>query len=156
MKLNLFTLGETNEDLKKCLPDFIDYWSRMVDQAAPIFQLEGSLLVNIARDVPSHQAKYADLAQQARALMKWLEILKAKKEAVYLKNYHNSSRALGVKEQMTYLQGEKEIVELNQLMAEVNYRQQQFEEITEAIKQIGWMLTNIVKDKVAELQDIVL
>lgn len=154
MKLNLFELGEKNEELMAQLPSFFEVWQQEIDAAEPIFDIKGAKLESLARDVPQNQAHYAKLAQNARALVKWLEIQKGRAESKYIKNYNNSPRALGVKEQSQYLQGEKDVYELNQLIVETALKQQQFEEIVDAIKQLGWMLTSIVKLRVAELQDV--
>jgi hypothetical protein len=156
MKLNLFALGTKNEDLQAELPVFFESWSTEIEGAAPIFQIEGERLEKIARDLPHHQAHYAQRALDARAVVKWLEIQKAQKESRHVKNYNNSPRALGVREQAMYVQGEKDVVEVNQLIVEAELRRQQFEEIVEAIKQLGWMVGNIVKLRVAELQDVVI
>lgn len=152
--LNLFALGLTFEQLSNELLGFFTQWSEEIALAEPIFDIKGQYLEKVTRDVPHHQAFYSQRAAEARAVVKWLEIFKSQKESKYLKNYNNSPRALGVKEQSIYLQGEKEIVEINQLLVEANLKMQQFEEIVEAIKQLSWTCANIVKLRVAELTDI--
>jgi hypothetical protein len=154
--INLFALGETNEDLKNELPTFFAQWQEEIDAAEPVFDIEGERLEKLARDIPHHQFFYAKRAQEARAVVKWLEIEKARKESRHVKNYNNSPRALGVKEQSLYIQGEKDVVELNQLIVEANLKQQHFDEIVEAIKQMGWMCSNMVKLRVAEMHDAII
>lgn len=154
--INLFALGETNEDLKNELPTFFAQWQEEIDAAEPVFDIEGERLEKLARDIPHHQFFYAKRAQEARAVVKWLEIEKARKESRHVKNYNNSPRALGVKEQSLYIQGEKDVVELNQLIVEANLKQQHFDEIVEAIKQMAWMCSNIVKLRVAEMHDAII
>lgn len=156
MKLNLFNLGNDREEVQSQLLKYFDQWEKDVTNAEPIFELEGSLLEEVARSIPHHQAFYAHRAVEARALVKWLEIDKGKAESKYVKNYNNSPRALGSREQSQYLQGEKEVVELNQLIVQAALYQAQFDEIVEAIKQMGWMVGNITKLRVAELQDVVI
>ena len=156
MKLNLFALGTTNQDLLAELPAFFEQWQTEIDSAAPIFEIEGERLEKLARDVPHHQFFYAKRAQEARAVVKWLEIQKAQKEARHVKNYNNQPRALGVKEQSLYIQGEKDVVELNQLIVEAALKQQQFDEIVEAVKQMGWMVGHITKLRVAEMQEAII
>lgn len=155
MRLNLFGLGTTYEEVAAQLPTFFDRWEREIAEAAPIFDIEGERLEKLARDVPHHQVFYAQRAQEARALVKWLEIMKAQKEARHIKNYNNSPRALAAREQAAYIQGEKDVVEMNQLIVNTALLQQNFDEIVEAIKQMGWMIGNITKLRVAEMQDAV-
>lgn len=156
MKLNLFLLGQKNEELFNELPAFFDNWHAEIASAEPIFSIEGERLEKLARDIPHNQFYYAQKAQDARALVKWLEIHRAQKEARYLKNYNNSPRALGVKEQAVYLAGEKDIVEVNQLIVEAQLCQNQLEEIVDAIKQLAWQLGNVVKLRIADLGEGVL
>lgn len=131
-------------------------WSELVEKAAPIFDIEGERLEEVARDLAQHQYFYGVLKQDAKALVKWLEIQKSQKESRYLKNYNNTPRALGVKEQGIYLQGEKDVVEMNQLITEANLRAQQFDEIVEAIKNLGWMVGNMTKLRVASIEEAVI
>jgi hypothetical protein len=154
--INLFALGESNEDLMAELPSFFMQWEEEINGAEPIFDIEGERLEKLARDIPHHQFFYAKRAQEARAVVKWLEIQKTRKESRHVKNYNNSPRALGAREQALYVQGEKDVVELNQLIVEANLKQQQFDEIVEAIKQMGWCVTNMVKLRVAELHEVII
>ena len=154
--INLFALGESNEDLMAELPSFFAQWEEEINGAEPIFDIEGERLEKLARDIPHHQFFYAKRAQETRAVVKWLEIQKTRKESRHVKNYNNSPRALGAREQALYVQGEKDVVELNQLIVEANLKQQQFDEIVEAIKQLGWMLGHITKLRVAEMHDVII
>lgn len=156
MKINLFALAEDSKELQAQLPTYFEAWERDVNEAEPIFKIEGERLETIARTIPHHQATYAQKAMEARAVVKWLEIHRGRAESKYVKNYNNAPRALGVKEQSQYLQGEREIVDLNQLIVQAALYQQQFDEIVEAIKQMGWMVGNITKLRVAELQDVII
>ena len=155
MGLNLFALSQNAEELSEELITLFTKWSAEIEGAAPLFSLEGEHLESLCRDLPRHQSHYALRAQEAKALVKWLEIEKAKLESRHLKNYNQSPRALGVREQAVYVQGEKDVVQQNQLIVEANLRAQQFEEIVEAFKQMGWQLGNITKARVAELHDII-
>jgi hypothetical protein len=154
--INLFELGTTYDVMAPQLLNFFDQWEKEIKGAAPIFDIEGERIEKLARDLPHHQVFYAQRAQEARALVKWLEIMKAQKEARHIKNYNNSPRALAAREQSAYIQGEKDVVELNQLIVNTALLQQQFEEIVEAVKQMGWMIGNITKLRVVEMQDAVI
>jgi hypothetical protein len=156
MKLNLFELGQNNDALMNELPVFFASWQAEIDKAEPIFKIEGARIEALARDIPHHQVYYAQRAQEAKAVVRWLEIQKGRAESRYVKNYNQSPRALGVKEQAQYLQGEKDVIELNQLITEAALKQAQLEEIVEAIKQMGWMIGHITKLRVVEMQDAVI
>lgn len=155
-KLDLFQLGESYDDIKNYLIDLIIQWGTEIEEAAPVFDIEGEYLEKVARDLAHHQSFYAHRAAEAKALVKWLELERARLEARHIKNYHSAPRALGVKEQSMYIAGEKDIIAMNQLIVEVSLKRDQFEEIVEAIKQLGWMIGHITKLRVAELTEILL
>jgi hypothetical protein len=76
-------------------------------------------------------------------------------EAMYAKNYAHGNRAYGAREVQQFIQGEKEVVEMKQLIVQAAYYHQQLAEIVESIKQMGWMVGHIVKLRVATLEETV-
>lgn len=150
----LFTLEENK--LAEQLPAIFENYEKHIKNAEPLFELEGIRLELIARNLPHHQTFYAHRAAEMKQVMKWLENYKAKLEAKYTKNYSQGQRALGVREATTFINGEKEIVELNQLIIEATLLYSQLNEIVEGFKQMGWMVGAVVKLRVAELQETIL
>lgn len=152
----LFTLDEDVERLKTQLPDIFEAYEDEIQKAAPLFELDGQKLEMIARTVPKHQAFYADKCVEARQLVKWLENSKAKIEAIHLKNYSRGQRALSASDQKIFLAGEPSIIEFNQLIIEATLFYNKFDAIVEAFKQMGFMVGNITRLRVADLDTIVL
>lgn len=150
----LFTLEE--DKLADQLPALFDNYEKHVKDAEPLFDLDDMRLELIARNLPQHQMFYAHRATEMKHVIKWLENYKGKIEARFTKNYSQGQRALGVREAATFINGEREIVELNQLIIEASLLYSQLDEITEAFKQMGWMVGNITKLRVAELQEATL
>lgn len=150
----LFTLDENR--LAEQLPAIFENYEKHIKLAEPLFELENMRLELIARVLPQHQTFYAHRAQEMKQVMKWLENYKAKLEARFTKNYSQGQRALGAREAQTFINGEKDIVELNQLIIESNLLYMQLDEIVEGFKQMGWMLGSIVKLRIAELQEVTL
>ncbi|WP_407305406.1 hypothetical protein [Acinetobacter sp.] len=148
----LFTLEE--DKLADQLPKIFENYENHVKNAEPLFDLEGMRLELIARNLPNHQMFYAHRANEMKQVMKWLENYKSKLEARYTKNYAQGQRALSARDITTFIGGEKEIVELNQLIIEATLIYSQLDEIVEAFKQMGWMLGHVTKLRVAELQDV--
>lgn len=138
------------------LVSFFSEYEKAISQAAPLFELEGERLEILIRNLPHHQLKYDQLAQEAKQLVKWLENYKSRIEARLTKNYLNGQRAFGARETNVLISGEKEMIEHNQLIVEASLYQQRLESIVESFKQMGWMLSHIVKLRVASLNDIVL
>lgn len=150
----LFELDENH--LSEQLPAIFERFERDAKTADLLFNIEGERLELVARNVPMHQAHYSMKAQEAKHLVKWLENYKAKQEAIVLKNYNRGQRALSATDQRILLAGEKDIVETNQLIIEASLLANQLADIVEGFKQMGWMVGNITKVRVAELQDIII
>jgi hypothetical protein len=150
----LFTLEESK--LNEQLPDLFENYQRHIDAAEPLFKLQGMRLEQIARDLPEHQTFYAHRAIEMKQVIKWLENYKAKLESRFTKNYAQGQRALAAREASTFINGEKEIVELNQLIIEATLLYQQLDDIVEGFKQMGWSIGNITKLRVAELQETII
>lgn len=150
----LFTLEE--DKLAEQLPPLFEKFENHVKNAEPLFELEGMRLELIARNLPQHQAFYAHRANEMKHVMKWLENYKAKLESRFTKNYSQGQRALSARDITTFIGGEKDIVELNQLIIEANLLYSQLDQIVEAFQQMGWMVGHITKLRVAELQEVVI
>lgn len=150
----LLQIDETR--LVEELDSFFTKYESEVKKAEPLFSLEGERLEVIARTLPYNQAHYDMLAQEAKQLVKWLENHRARIEARLTKNYLQGNRAYGARETATLIGGEKEMVEINQLIIEAALAHQRLDSIVEGFKQMGWMLTNITKLRVASLQDVII
>ena len=150
----LFTLEE--DRLAEQLPPIFENYEKHIKKAEPLFELEGVHLEKLARDLPRNQTFYAHRAQEMKQVAKWLENYKAKLEARFTKNYSQGQRALGAREAATFIGGEKDIVELNQLIIEATLLHQKLNDIVEGFQQMGWMIGNMTKLRVAELQEVTL
>lgn len=150
----LFTLEE--DWLRDQLPEIFERFQQHVSNAEPLFDLDGARLETRIRNLPNHQVFYSHRAAEMKQVVKWLENYRAKLEARFTKNYAQGPRALAAREAATFINGEKEIVELNQLIIEATLLHQQLDDIVEGFKQMGWCLSNITKLRVAELQDAVI
>jgi hypothetical protein len=150
----LFTLEEGR--LAEQLPPLFERYERHVADAAPMFRLEGERLEPLMRDLPGRQTFYAHRANEVKQVAKWLENYRAKLESRYTKNYSQGQRALGVREAGIFINGEAEIVELNQLIIEAGLLREQLDAIVEGFKQMAWSLGHVTKLRVAELQEAVI
>ncbi len=150
----LFELDESK--LSEQLPVIFEEFEEEISRAEPLFNLDGAKLEVVARSLPYNQAHYDQLAQEAKQLVKWLENERAKIEARLTKNYLNGQRVYGSRETATLIAGTPEMVEINQLIIEAALLQQKLDAVVDGFRQMGWMLSNIVKLRVAQLEDVVL
>lgn len=153
MSFLLLLEEEKLEEVLNILPKYED----KIKAAEPIFKLEGRRLEEIARTLPQNQASYDQSYQELKALEEWLNNLKEKKVGKFWKKYlEGYQRSLATRDIQAYIASEKEIVEMNQIIIEVTLLKSNMLSIVEAIKNMGWMLGNITKLRVAEMQDVIL
>jgi DNA topoisomerase VI subunit B len=150
----LLELDESKLDAQ--LIPLLESFDADIAKAEPLFNIEGQLLEVVARTLPQHQAFYHVRACEAKQLMKWLENHKEKIEGRLRKNYERGQRAYTITETNAFLSGEREMVEHKQLIIEATLAKEKLEAIVEAFRQMGWMVGNVVKLRVASLQDVVL
>jgi hypothetical protein len=151
----LLTLNE--DDLGEILINQLPKYEKKIKVAETIFNLEGRKLEEIIRTVPQYQSSYDQSYQELKALEDWLGNLKDKKVAKLWKKYNEGySRALSTRDIQAYVAGEKDIIEINQIIIEVTLLKSHMLAITDSVKQIGWMVSHITKLRVAELQETIL
>ena len=151
-------LFELDEDkLAEQLPDIFAKYEAKVQNAAPLFDLEGQRLEMLLRELPKHQAHYDHRAQEMKQLMKWLENFKAKTESRLLKNYNGGrNQVFSARDVTTMIGGEKDIVELNQLIIEATLLYEQLDSIVEGFKTMNWTLGYVTKLRISELQETII
>lgn len=150
----LLTLEE--DKLHEIIP-LLPKYEEKVKAAEPIFKLEGRKLEEIIRTVPHYQASYDQSYQELKALEEWVNNIKEKKVGKLWKKYlEGYQRALSTRDIQSYINSEKDIVELNQIIIEVTLLKNHMSSIVEAIKNLGWMTSHITKLRVAEMQDVIL
>jgi hypothetical protein len=145
------------EDRLEEIISLLDRYEQAAQNAEPIFKLEGRRIEEIARTLPHYQSSFDQQYQELKSLEEWLNNLKEKRVAKLWKKYNEGySKALSTKDIQAYIAGEKDIVELNQIIIEVTLLKSKFFSIVDALKQLGWMLGHITKLRIAEMQDAIL
>ena len=151
-----FILTLDENELGKIIP-LLSAFEDKIAAAAPIFNLDGRRLEEIAKTLPQHQSSYDRSYNEIKGLEEWVNNIKDKRVSVLWRKYNeNYSRALSAKDIQMYIAGEKDIVELNQIIIEVSLLKNNLYSITEALKSMSWMVSHITKIRVAELQETVL
>lgn len=145
------------EDKLDRIVDVLIRYENAIEKAEPIFKLENRRIEEIARTLPHYQSSFDQQYQELKGLEEWLNNVKEKRVAKLWKKYNEGySKSLSTRDIQAYIAGEKDIVELNQIIIEVTLLKSKMLSIVEALKQLGWMLANITKLRVAEMQDAIL
>ena len=151
-----FILTLDDEKLEEIVPLLPRYEDRIA-AAEPIFLIEGKRLEEVMRTLPHYQSSYDQSYQELKGLEDWLNNIKDKKVSKLWKKYTEGySRQLTTKDITAYIAGEKDIVEINQILIEVALLKNNTLAIVEALKQLGWMVGHITKLRISEMQDAIL
>jgi hypothetical protein len=142
--------------LEEIIPLIAAFESK-IKAAEPIFLLEGKRLEEILRTLPQYQSSYDQSYNDIKGLEEWvLNVKEAKVSKLWRKYNEGYSKALSTRDIQAYIAGEKDIVEINQIIIEVTVLKNNLSSIVEALKQLGWMVGHITKLRVAELQESIL
>ncbi len=148
----LFELSEDNID---GIVDILDRYEKKVADAEPIFKLEGKRLEEACRTLPHYQASYDQHLADMKMVERWVEIHKERLVAKIWKKYNEGySRQLSARDIQAYLEGDKEIVQVNQVLCTVGITKAHLASIVDALKQMAFSLSNITKLRVAELDSV--
>jgi hypothetical protein len=132
-------------------------YEQMITEAAPIFDLKGKSLEQINREHAQNLMIYGVMLEESKSVEDFLKSKMEETEAkLYRKYVESSARALSATDLKMYVRGDDEYVEANQSLLDVAYVRKQLEAIVEALRTMGWSLSNIVKMRVAQLEDATL
>lgn len=138
---------------KNKLIDMIEYFDKELEEARKEIKQVG-VIETIAAKLPSyHENRFGQL-QQVESVMEVLEIemrqLEAEKFKHFLEHYR---RQLSSSDCKKYVDGDKEVVELAELINEVAYIRNQYVGIIKALEMKAFQINNIVKLRTAGIED---
>jgi hypothetical protein len=150
-------IGELKKTGLAQIPDRLQIYDQLIAEAAPLFELKGKGLEEANKDHAQNLMFYDLMLQEAKTIEEYLKLKMEETEALLYRKYiESSARALGANDLKMYVRGDPEYVAANQILLDVAHTRKQLEAIVEAMKTMGWSLSNIVKLRVAQLDHIVL
>jgi hypothetical protein len=153
----LLLLDAEKPDCLDAILPLLPKYEELIEKADPLFNLAGQRLEVVARELPKHQTKYSKALKEIKGLVEWLNTVKDKRVAKVWKRFTEGYAAkLGPNDIKNYVGGDKEIIEINQIIIEVELIKQQLESVVSGFEQMGWMVAHITKLRVAELQEYIM
>jgi hypothetical protein len=138
------------------IPDAVEFYNAELDQA----RLECRIVGNIEKasaSMPGVVEQRFSQLQEIEAILEYLNIelrrLKSQHFRKYLENYQ---RALSSRDCEKYVEGESDVVDFEKIINEFALLRNKWLGITKALDQKQWQLTNIVKLRVAGMEDATL
>ncbi len=140
-------------DLSK-ISDFIDYYEKELDQARMELSLKGRSLEKHAGELPGIvENRYSQL-QEIESVLEFLNIkLKKERSDQFVKFTTAYKLTLSSRDAEKYVDGTSEVIDLSLLINEVALLRNKYLGITKGLEAKNFMISNIVKLKVAGLDD---
>ncbi len=138
------------------IPDAVEYFTNELQDARQECRLTGNI-EKAAASMPGIVENRFNQLQEIEAILEYLNIecrrLKSQHFRKYLENYQ---RALSSRECEKYVEGEADVVDFEKIINEFALLRNKWLGITKALDQKQWQLTNIVKLRVAGMEDATL
>ena len=144
--------NEVSRSLDK-IPECINYYDQEYLKAKQEVKIYGNLEKASAALPGVVEQRFGQL-QQIEAILEYLNIelrrIRSKTFKKYLENYN---RALSSRDAEKYVDGEQEVLDMDKIINEFALLRNQWLGITKGLDQKQWQITNIVKLRVAGMED---
>ena len=141
-----------SKDISK-IPDCIIHFNSEYEQARKECRIYGNL-EKASASLPGIVEHRFQQLQQIEAILEYLNIEKRRLKSSHFKKYlENYQRALSSRDVDKYVEGEADVVDFEKIVNEFALLRNRWLGITKGLDQKQWQLTNIVKLRVAGMED---
>lgn len=135
------------------VPDAIDYYENELKEARKECNISGSLEQSAARLPGIFEHRYAQL-QEVEGIYRFLDTELKKLRGIHFRKYlEHYNRQLGARDAEKYIDAEDDVITYTHLVGNILVLRDQFLGISKALDHKNWQISNIVKLKVAGLDD---
>ena len=135
------------------LPDFLEYFSNAAEETRVELSMKGRI-EDHSRKLPTITEQCFSRLQIINGLVRFFEIELERIRSVHYKKYlEHYQKALSSRDVEKYIDGEKDVVDLNLLLNEICTIRNIFVSLTKGLENKGFQLNNIVKLRAAGLDD---
>ena len=140
------------KDISK-IPDAIQYFEDELDAANAQIRIKGNV-ERAAAEMPGIVEQRFNQLQELEAILEYLNIELRRLRSSFFKKYlENYARALSSRDVEKYVDGEADVVDYEKIINEFALMRNKWLGVTKALDQKQWQLTNIVKLRVAGMED---
>jgi hypothetical protein len=136
------------------LPSCLDHFYNELEDARKEVKIHGNV-ERASASLPGIVEHRFNQLQEMEAILEYLNIelrrIRSKAFRKYLENYQ---RALSSRDCEKYVEGEADVVDMEKIINEFAMLRNQWLGIIKALDQKQWQITNIIKLRVAGLEDI--
>lgn len=147
--------SEVSRDISK-IPDAISYFETEIQQARAECRLVGNVEKSAAAMPGIVEHRFNQL-QEIEAILNYLNIELRRLRSSYFKKYlENYQRALSSRDVEKYVDGEADVVDYEKIINEFALLRNKWLGVLKALDQKQWQITNVVKLRVAGMEDATL
>lgn len=144
--------SEVSRDISR-IPEAIQHFEDELLQARLEVKLKGNL-ERAAAEMPGIVEHRFNQLQEIEAILEYLNIeLRRLKSSFFRKYLENYQRALSSRDVEKYVDGEADVVDYEKIINEFALIRNKWLGVLKALDQKQWQLTNIVKLRVAGMED---
>jgi hypothetical protein len=138
------------------IPDAVTYFESELQIARQEVKLVGNI-EKAAASMPGVVEQRFSQLQEIEAILEYLNIeLRRLKSSHFRKYLENYARALSSRDVEKYVEGESDVVDMEKIINEFALLRNKWLGITKALDQKQWQITNVVKLRVAGMEDATL
>jgi len=138
------------------IPDAVAYFESELVEARDEVRIKGNIEKTAAAMPGVVEHRYNQL-QEIEAILEYLNIeLRRLRSSLFRKYLENYQRALTSRDVEKYVDGEADVVDMEKIINEFALLRNKWLGITKALDQKQWQITNIVKLRVAGMEDTTL
>lgn len=147
--------SEISRDVSK-IPDAVNYFEGELNQARVEVKLKGNV-ERAAAEMPGIVEHRFNQLQEIEAILNYLNIELRRLRSSYFKKYlENYQRALSSRDVEKYVDGESDVVDYEKIINEFALLRNKWLGVLKALDQKQWQITNVVKLRVAGMEDATL
>jgi len=147
--------SEISRDISK-IPEAIQYFEDELAKARLEVKLKGNL-ERAATEMPGIVEHRFNQLQEIEAILEYLNIELRRLRSSFFKKYlENYQRALSSRDVEKYVDGEADVVDYEKIINEFALVRNKWLGVLKALDQKQWQITNIVKLRVAGMEDATL
>jgi hypothetical protein len=144
--------SEISRDISR-IPDAIDFFERELIDARTEVKLKGNV-ERAAAEMPGIVEHRFNQLQEIEAILEYLNIELRRLRSSFFKKYlENYQRALSSRDVEKYVDGEADVVDYEKVINEFALMRNKWLGVLKALDQKQWQITNIVKLRVAGMED---
>jgi len=147
--------SEISHDVSK-IPDAVVYFENELNQARVEVKLKGNV-ERAAAEMPGIVEHRFNQLQEIEAILHYLNIELRRLRSSYFKKYlENYQRALSSRDVEKYVDGEADVVDYEKIINEFALMRNKWLGLLKGLDQKQWQITNVVKLRVAGMEDATL